>query len=44
LSVDFPAEENIEPALQKLFENQMRTYLVELTSSPQSQSEPRPNI
>jgi len=36
LSVDFPAEESIEPALQKLFENQMRTYLVELTSVPQS--------
>jgi murein DD-endopeptidase MepM/ murein hydrolase activator NlpD len=36
LSVEFPAEEIIEPALQKLFENQMRTYLVELTSSPQS--------
>src|SRR4029434_5188447 len=35
LSVDFPAEEDIEPALQKLFENQMRTYLAELTS-PQS--------
>jgi murein DD-endopeptidase MepM/ murein hydrolase activator NlpD len=35
LSVDFPAEEDIEPALQKLFENQMRTYLTELTS-PQS--------
>jgi murein DD-endopeptidase MepM/ murein hydrolase activator NlpD len=36
LSVDFPAEEIIEPALQKLFESQMRTYLVELTSTPQS--------
>jgi murein DD-endopeptidase MepM/ murein hydrolase activator NlpD len=36
LSVEFPAEEIIEPALQKLFENQMRTYLVELRSSPQS--------
>lgn len=36
LSVDFPADERIEPALQKLFENQMRTYLVELTSAPQS--------
>jgi murein DD-endopeptidase MepM/ murein hydrolase activator NlpD len=36
LSVDFPAEETIEPTLQKLFENQMRTYLVELTSAPQS--------
>src|SRR6266508_1796305 len=36
LSVDFPAEETIEPALQILFEHQMRTYLVELTSTPQS--------
>src|SRR5262245_40634205 len=36
LSVDFPAEEDIEPALQKLFESQMRTYLAELTSAPQS--------
>lgn len=36
LSVDFPAQENIEPALQQLFENQIRTYLVELTSTPQS--------
>jgi murein DD-endopeptidase MepM/ murein hydrolase activator NlpD len=30
LSVDFPADETIEPDLQKLFENQMKTYLVEL--------------
>ena len=36
LSVDFPAEEIIEPALQNLFDNQIRTYLVELTSTPQS--------
>jgi murein DD-endopeptidase MepM/ murein hydrolase activator NlpD len=36
LSVDFPADEIIEPALQKMFESQMRTYLVELTSAPQS--------
>ncbi len=36
LSVDFPAEENIEPALQKIFENQTQTYLVELASLPQS--------
>lgn len=36
LSVDFPAEEDIEPALQRVFENQMRTYLAELTSTPQS--------
>lgn len=41
LSVDFPAEESIEPALQRIFETQTRTYLVELSalpllSSPQS--------
>jgi murein DD-endopeptidase MepM/ murein hydrolase activator NlpD len=41
LSVDFPAEEHIEPALQTIFETQTRTYLVELSalpsiSSPQS--------
>jgi murein DD-endopeptidase MepM/ murein hydrolase activator NlpD len=41
LSVDFPAEESIEPSLQKVFENQTRTYMVELSafsasSSPQS--------
>jgi murein DD-endopeptidase MepM/ murein hydrolase activator NlpD len=37
LSVDFPADESIEPDLQKLFENQMKTYLVKLSSSaPQS--------
>lgn len=41
LSVDFPAEEHIEPALQKIFESQTKTYLVELsayqqTTSPQS--------
>jgi hypothetical protein len=36
LSVDFPADESIEPSLQKLFENQMRTYLVHLSSAPQS--------
>ena len=37
LSVDFPADESIEPDLQKLFENQMKTYLVELSgSAPQS--------
>ena len=34
LSVDFPAEENIEPALQKIFETQTRTYLVELSALP----------
>ncbi len=41
LSVDFPAEEIIEPALQRVFENQTKTYLVELSTyaqptSPQS--------
>jgi murein DD-endopeptidase MepM/ murein hydrolase activator NlpD len=36
LSVDFPAEDSIEPALQRVFENQKRTFLVELTSTPQS--------
>jgi murein DD-endopeptidase MepM/ murein hydrolase activator NlpD len=32
LSVDFPAEESIEPALQKIFENQTKSYLVELSA------------
>jgi murein DD-endopeptidase MepM/ murein hydrolase activator NlpD len=32
LSVDFPAEDSIEPALQKIFERQTRTYLVELSA------------
>jgi len=36
LSVDFPAEESIEPYLQKLFESQTQTYLVELSALPQS--------
>ena len=36
LSVDFPAEDRIEPDLQKLFDNQKQLFLVELTSSPQS--------
>jgi murein DD-endopeptidase MepM/ murein hydrolase activator NlpD len=36
LSVDFPADESIEPGLQKVFESQMRTYWVELSSAPQS--------
>ena len=36
LSVDFPAEDSIEPALQKVFENQTQTYLVELSTAPQS--------
>jgi murein DD-endopeptidase MepM/ murein hydrolase activator NlpD len=36
LSSDFPADETIEPALQKLFDNQKQLFLVELTSTPQS--------
>jgi len=38
LGVDFPAEESIEPALQKVFENQTKTYLVELSAYPQPAS------
>jgi murein DD-endopeptidase MepM/ murein hydrolase activator NlpD len=38
LSVDFPAEDSIEPALQNIFENQTRTYLVELSALPQTSS------
>ncbi len=36
LSADFPADEIIEPALQKLFDNQKQLFLVELTAAPQS--------
>lgn len=36
LSIDFPAEDHLDPTLQRLFENQMRTYMDELKSSPQS--------
>jgi len=36
LSVDFPAEDSIEPSLQKIFENQTQNYLVELGAPPQS--------
>lgn len=36
LSFDFPAEDTIEPALQRLFDNQKEVFLVELTSAPQS--------
>lgn len=36
LSVDFPADESIDPALEKNFDSQKRTYLVELSSAPQS--------
>ncbi|HEY6365972.1 MAG TPA: peptidoglycan DD-metalloendopeptidase family protein [Candidatus Binatia bacterium] len=35
-SIDFPSEDLIEPALQKLFDNQKQIFLVELTSAPQS--------
>jgi murein DD-endopeptidase MepM/ murein hydrolase activator NlpD len=35
LSVDFPAEESIEPSLQTVFEQQTKTYLVELSAYPQ---------
>ena len=36
LSVDFPAEDLIEPTLQALFDNQKHILLVELSSAPQS--------
>jgi murein DD-endopeptidase MepM/ murein hydrolase activator NlpD len=36
LSADFPAEDLIEPALQKLFDNQKQIFLVELTTAPHS--------
>ncbi len=36
LSVDFPAEESIEPGLQKIFETHTRTYLVELSAFPET--------
>jgi len=36
LSVDFPTDESIDPALEKLFDSQKRIYLVELSSAPQS--------
>ena len=36
LSVDFPAEDLIEPTLQTVFDNQKHIFLVELTSAPQS--------
>ena len=35
LSVDVPADEQIEPALLRTFENQKRTFLVELAAMPQ---------
>ncbi len=36
LSVEFPADDVIEPALQKVFDQQKNLFLVELTSAPQS--------
>jgi murein DD-endopeptidase MepM/ murein hydrolase activator NlpD len=36
LSVEVPADEQIEPALLRLFEDQKRTFLVELAATPQS--------
>jgi murein DD-endopeptidase MepM/ murein hydrolase activator NlpD len=36
LSADFPADETIEPTLEKRFATQKETYLVELSSAPQS--------
>ena len=36
LSIDFPAEDQLEPAVQRLFENQLRAYMTELKSTPQS--------
>jgi murein DD-endopeptidase MepM/ murein hydrolase activator NlpD len=36
LSVEFPAEETIEPALQRIFDYKKETYLVELSFFPQS--------
>jgi murein DD-endopeptidase MepM/ murein hydrolase activator NlpD len=36
LSVDFPAEDKIEPVLQKVFDNQKQTFLVELSTGPAS--------
>jgi len=33
LSVDFPAEDTIEPSLLRVFDNQKRTYLVELSAA-----------
>ena len=38
LSVDFPAEESIEPALLKIFETQTHSYMVELSALTQGYS------
>ncbi|MGB7952312.1 MAG: peptidoglycan DD-metalloendopeptidase family protein, partial [Candidatus Binatia bacterium] len=34
LGIEFPAEDTIEPALQRVFDNQKHIFLVELTSEP----------
>jgi murein DD-endopeptidase MepM/ murein hydrolase activator NlpD len=36
LSVDFPAEDTLEPALLRIFNSQKRIYLVELSAAPQT--------
>jgi murein DD-endopeptidase MepM/ murein hydrolase activator NlpD len=36
LSVDFPAEDTLEPTLLRVFDSQKRTYLVELIGLPQT--------
>ena len=36
LGVNFPAEDRIEPSLQKVFDSQLKTYLVELSDAPRS--------
>lgn len=36
LSIEFPAEDQLDPTLHRLFENQMRAYMAELKSTPQS--------
>jgi murein DD-endopeptidase MepM/ murein hydrolase activator NlpD len=36
LSVEFPAEDKIEPAFKRIFDTQKETFLVELSSGPAS--------
>jgi murein DD-endopeptidase MepM/ murein hydrolase activator NlpD len=36
LSIDFPAEDSLEPALLRIFDSQKRIYLVELSAAPQT--------
>jgi murein DD-endopeptidase MepM/ murein hydrolase activator NlpD len=36
LSIDFPAEDTLEPALLRVFDSQKRIYLVELSAAPQT--------